>query len=264
VKDYYKILGVSRTSSIDDIKRAYRRLASQHHPDKGGDTARFQEVEEAYRVLGDPSQRQVYDNPRPHVNVNFSSGTDGFDLNDLFQMFGRNFQRQQGSIARLTLWVDLVDVVRGGPRVVALQVGNSVSNIEIDIPPGIEEGDTIRYPGLAPGKQDLVITYRIKPDPRYERQGRNIIMTQSVSLWDLILGAEIEIQDLIGNRVLLTVPPRTQPGALLRLRGKGIPPKTFGNQTSGSGGDLLVRMTAKIPEDISSSLLEQIKQERDQ
>jgi curved DNA-binding protein len=262
VKDYYQILGVPKTAAADEIKRAYRRLASQHHPDKGGDKTKFQEIQEAYAILGDPDKRQIYDNPRPQTH--FHTGPGSFDFNDLFQMFGANFQRQQGSLARLTLWIDLLDVVRGGPRVVALQVGNTISNVEIDIPPGIEDGDVIRYPGLAPGKQDLLITYRIKPNARYERQGKDIIVSHSVPLWDLILGAEIEIQDLSGGIVLLKVPPRTQPGSLLRLRGKGIPSKSFAGHSVKTAGDLLVRMVARIPDHISAVLLEQIQKERDQ
>ena len=78
MKDYYQILGVAREANPDDIKRAYRRLASQHHPDKGGDTHRFQEIEEAYRVLSDPAQRQQYDNPRSGFGMPFGSG--GIDL----------------------------------------------------------------------------------------------------------------------------------------------------------------------------------------
>ena len=260
MKDYYQILGIPRTATADEIKKAYRRLASQHHPDKGGDTARFQEVEEAYRVLGDPEKRQDYDHPRPQTH--FHPGAGGFDFNDLFQMFGANFNRQQRSaVARLTLWIDLADVVRGGPRPVALQVGNTVSNIEIDIPPGIDDGDTIRYPGLAPGGQDLVISYRIKPDSRYDRQGQNITITQMISAWDLLLGTQLEMQDLTGATVLLTVPPRTQPGSLLRLRGKGIPGKSLPGHVGRPAGDLFVKMQARFPDNISSDLLELIRQE---
>ena len=259
MKDYYQILGVSRSASADDIKRAYRRLASQHHPDKGGDTAKFQEVEQAYRILGDPDSQREYDNPRSQMHFRGDAGT--FDLNDLFQMFNHNFNKSRSAVARLTLWIDISDVVRGGPCPVAVQVGNSVSNIEIDIPPGIDDGDTIRYPGLAPGGQDLVITYRIKPDPRYERQGKDITVNHPVSVWDLLLGTQLEMQDLTGTTVLLTIPPRTQPGSLLRLRGKGIPGKSLPGHVGRLAGDLFVRAVARFPDDISQELLEQIRRE---
>lgn len=263
MKDYYRILGVERTATADDIKRAYRRLASQHHPDRGGDTAKFQEIQEAYSVLGDVQKRSEHDNPRQRVHVNMA-GPGDFDLDSLFQMFGANFRQTRTNAARLTLWIELSDVVRGGPRAVSLQLNNIVTNVEIDVPPGIDDGDTIRYPGLAPNGQDLVITYRIKPDPKIERQGQNVTVNHTVSAWDMLLGADIQIQDLAGQTVILTVPPRTQPGSLLRLRGKGIPGKSLPGYQGRPPGDLLIRVQARFPDSISPELLSAINKERDQ
>ena len=263
MKDYYQILGIAKTASADDIKRAYRRLASQHHPDRGGDTAKFQEIQQAYSILGDEQKRSEYDNPRQRVHVNMG-GTGDFDLDALFQMFGTNFrQSRTNNAVRLTLWIDISDVVRGGPRVISLQFNNTVTNVEIDMPPGIDDGDTIRYPGLSPGGQDLVITYRIRLDARMERQGQNVTITHTVSVWDMLLGADVSIQDLAGNTVILTIPPRTQPGALLRLRGKGIPGKNLPGYQGRPAGDLLVRVQARFPDTISQELLTAINKERD-
>jgi DnaJ-class molecular chaperone len=258
MKDYYGILGVSRSATADDIKQAYRRLASQHHPDKGGDTQRFQEIQEAYAVLGDPHKKQAYDNPRPHMG--FGTHAQGFDLDALFQMFGARTQPTHH--ARITLWIDLRDVITGGPRVISLQMNQSVSNVEIDVPPGIDDGDTIRYPNLAPNRQDLVITYRVRPNDKYQRQGRNIMTEISVDAWDLLLGNDVEILDALGKSVLLTVPPRTQPGTTLRLRGKGIPSKNLPGHQGGPPGDLLVRTQARWPNDITPDLLDAIRQHR--
>ena len=115
--DHYATLGVAKTATADEIKRAYRRLASQHHPDKGGDTAQFQKIEEAYRVLSDPAQRQRYDNPQP--NFGGFSFQQGQNLHDIFgQMFGQNSpfgsQRPKSHI-RMTIWITLADVL--GARV---------------------------------------------------------------------------------------------------------------------------------------------------
>ena len=91
MKNYYQILGVEKSATADDIKRAFRRLASQHHPDKGGDTVKFQEVQEAYGVLGDDAKRAEYDNPRPQFS-GFPGGGGGFNMHDMFgQMFGQQF-----------------------------------------------------------------------------------------------------------------------------------------------------------------------------
>lgn len=261
MKDYYSILGVTKSASPDDIKRAYRRMASQYHPDKqGGDTAKFQEIEEAYRVLSDPESRSAYDNPRQNVHVNF--GGPGFNFDDIFSMFGVN-PRARTPSARLTLWVTLEDVATGGPRLISVQQGNSVGNIEIDIPTGIDDGDTIRYPKMSPDGTDLVITYRVRPHSRWERQGRDIIGTENIDIWDLILGCELPVRDLSDTELILRVPPNTQPGSLLRLKGRGLPNSSIpGRQRHGPGGDLLIRVQAKIPTVISQDLLTAIRTEK--
>ena len=254
MKDYYQILGIARSASADEIKRAYRRLASQHHPDKGGNKERFQEIQEAYAVLGDDSKKQEYDNPRSQ----FRGMPGGFNMDEIFNMFGVNMRQRQGA-ARIALWVTLEDVARGGPRVIALQTGNSISNAEIEIPVGINDGDTIRYPRLSPDGHDLVITYRVKPDPRWQREGRNITTERPVEIWDLILGCEIPVTDLLGANLMLTVPPNTQPGSTLRLRGRGLPPSMIPGQAGGPAGDLFVKVQARIPTDINPELLAAIR-----
>lgn len=261
MKDYYSILGVTKSASPDDIKRAYRRMASQYHPDKqGGDTAKFQEIEEAYRVLSDPESRSAYDNPRQNVHVNF--GGPGFNFDDIFSMFGVN-PRARTPSARLTLWVTLEDVAQGGPRLISVQQNGAVANIEIDIPTGIDDGDTIRYPKMSPDGTDLVITYRVRPHDRWERQGRDIIGTETIDIWDLVLGCEIPVKDLLGTELVLRVPAGTQPGSLLRLRGRGLPNSSIpGRQRHGPGGDLLIRVQAKIPTVISQDLLTAIRTEK--
>ena len=93
MSNHYETLGVSKSATPEEIKRAYRKLASQHHPDKGGDTAKFQQVEEAYRVLSDPAQRQQYDNPQPQGGFNFNFNNSGVppEMQDIFRNFGFNF-----------------------------------------------------------------------------------------------------------------------------------------------------------------------------
>ena len=265
MKDYYQILGVPRSASADDIKKAYRRLASQHHPDKGGDKEKFQEIQEAYNTLSDPTLRNDYDNPRQ--SFNFARGNPGFNLDEIFNMFGADFRNphRHAAAARLSLWISLEDVIKGGPRSVALQIGNRVSSVEINIPAGIEDGDTIRYPGLSPDGNDLVIHYRIKPDPRFQREGRNLICQQDIDLWDLILGCEVMIEDATRATLALTVPPKTQPGSLLRIRGRGIPASNLPGRASNlPTGDLLVKVQARIPEQIDPEIIDVIRRKRHQ
>lgn len=258
MKDYYSILGVDKSASPDEIKKTYRRLASQHHPDKGGNTEKFQEIEEAYRILGNPQKKAEYDSPKSHLHMNF--GSPNFDLDSIFQMFGANMRGHKASgPSRLTLWVTLADVMRGGPRPISLQVGTTISTVEIDIPAGINDGDTIRYPGLAPNGLDLVITYRVKPEQEWTVDGRNIITSKPVVIWDLILGCEIFINDPTGSGLRLTVPANTQPGSLLRLRGRGLPSPALPGRAMHPPGDLLVRVQARLPDQISEELLNMIR-----
>jgi curved DNA-binding protein len=257
MKDYYKSLGVERNASQDDIKRAFRRLASQHHPDKGGDTAKFQEIQEAYAVLGDEQKRAAYDNPQANFGGFNFQGNGPFDFDSIFDIFGAKFsQQQRPRYAKMTLWITLADTVIGGRRTVSVGTHNSVQAVEIEIPAGIDDGDTVQYPGLAPGGLDLVITFRIHPDPRFHRQGSNLVTDHTVSIWDLILGCQTAIRDVRNVTLTLTVPPRTQPGTLLRLKGRGLA------QRHGVPGDLLVRMQTRIPDHISEELINQIEKTR--
>lgn len=253
MKDLYSILGVNKNAPQDEIKRAYRKLAMQHHPDRGGDQALFQEIQQAYDILGDAEKRQAYDNPRSH-NVNINFGGHGFQ--DIFDIFNSGpfagFQQhnQRRGHVRIELWITLYDVAQGGQRTVSINTGNGVSAVEINIPQGINDGDHVQYAKLAPGGQDLVVTFRIIPNNEWHRQGLDIQCRRSVVIWDLILGGELEIKDLLNSEIKARIPPRTQPGTKLRLRGRGL------SNQNGQKGDILVQLDAHLPEQIPQELLE--------
>lgn len=255
MKDYYKILGVDRSAANDVIKQAYRRLASQHHPDKGGDTARFQEIEEAHRVLCDATQRQAYDNPMS------SAGNPHFNFDSIFDMFGVNMRHGgRRQVPRISLWIGLRDVAMGGPRTLAVQTETQIHNVEIDIPPGICDGDVIRYPGIGPGNQDLVIAFRVKLEPGWQRDGNNLIIEQKISIWDLVLGTDVVVGDITGAKLVLTVPPETQPGSLLRLRGRGLPSRQLpGDRLNAPPGDLMIRIGAFVPKNTPQELIDSVR-----
>ena len=253
--DYYALLGVERTADADTIKRAYRKLASQHHPDKGGDTAKFQEIEQAYRVLSDPAQRQQYDNPNPFFNQSRGGHSAQFNFNDIFEMFGAQFQDRSRNYARMSLWITLQDVANPGPRLISVGTSAGTQTIEIQIPTGINDGDNIQYTGLAPGGQDLVVNFRIKPDSNWQRQGDHLITNLTATVWQLVVGAEVPILDIKGNKLMLTIPPQTQMGAMLRVKGRGLPNR------AGQHGDMMVRMNARIPQKISPELITAIQNE---
>jgi molecular chaperone DnaJ len=254
--DYYSTLGVPRTASADEIKKAYRKLASQHHPDKGGDTKKFQEIQAAYETLGDEQKRAAYNNPQPQSPFGSGGFHPGFDFNEIFNMFGAKFQQpQQRGHARMTLWITIQDVANPGARVVAMGTTTGTHNIEITIPNGIQDGDNVQFSGLGPGGQDLVITFRIHPDRTWQRNNTNVTTEHTASVWKLIAGGTITMLDIRGNRIELSIPARTQPGSLLRARGRGLPDR------SGTKGDMLVRVQAEIPTQISEELLAAIQKE---
>ena len=259
MKNPYQTLGVNRDASADEIKRAYRKLASQHHPDKGGDTALFQEIQTAYDTLSDPHKRAAFDNPQPRGFEGFGPqgfGPGGFDFQTIFDVFGIKFQHGQQhrpQNARMTLWITLVDVATGGKRPVSIGSPQGTALVEIEIPLGINDGDTVAYPRLAPGGVDLIVTFRIHPNPKYQRQGPNLHIEHPVSMWDLILGGTTVVRDILNNELKLVIPENTQPGTVLRCRNRGLA------QRGGGAGDMMVHVQARLPENISSELREMIR-----
>ena len=259
MKNYYHTLGLERTATADEVKRAYRRLASQHHPDKGGDKLKFQEVEEAYRTLSDPNKRTQYDNPGfgPFdSNPGFQSATFNFD--SIFNMFGAQFhphmQRQQQ--AQMSLWVTLADVAQGGPRTISVGTQQGTMAVEIEIPQGINDGDRVQYARIGPGGMDLIITFRIHNSPRWQRQGQNLICEETIDIWDLVLGCDLTVKDVLNNQLEVRIPPKTQPGTMVRLKGRGLVSKQH------PPGDLLVRVQGRIPDQIDDQLMAQIERTR--
>lgn len=257
MKDHYATLGVARSASLDEIKQSYRRLASQHHPDKGGDTARFQEIEEAYRVLTDPESRQQYDNPQTQFNGQF--GNHGFNFNDIFSMFAPGAspgQHSRRNHVRMTVWIMLRDAALGGTRTLSIGTAQGTANAQIDIPIGISDGDNVQYAKLGPGGTDLVVEFRIRPDPEWERQELNLITNRRISVFDLICGVNLTVTDIYGKDLATVIPPRTQPGSLLRLKGRGL------RDQRGVQGDAFVRVQTMLPAEIAPEIIAVIAQHR--
>jgi len=257
--DHYQTLGVDRSATAEEIKRAYRRLAMRHHPDKGGDSARFVEIQSAYDVLGDAQKRAAYDNPAPRFGPGFQGQAGTFDFQNIFDVFGTRFQQQQRvNRAQMTMWITLPDVAQATHKTVSVGTPQGTQVVDIEIPAGIEDGDSVQYSGIAPGGMDLIVTYRIHPHPKWQRQGPNLTVEQDISVWDLILGSEIEIRDILGRQLKLTIPPNTQNRTMFRLQARGLA------QKGTTPGDLFVRVQAVIPRDIPDALLAAISAARGQ
>jgi len=258
---HYQTLGVNKDASPEDIKRAFRKLAMQHHPDRGGDETRFKEIQAAYDVLGDPTRRAEYDNPRPNgfrfqAGPGFAAGPGGFDFDQIFSMFGADMGRRNSRPqVRMSLWITLRDVVQGGKRTLNVSTSAGSSLVEIEIPSMIDDGQTVQYTGMAPNGADLLVQFRVKPDSTWQRQGATLLLDHPVSIWTLLLGGEITIVTLTDQRLTVRVPAHTRPGTMLRVRGFGL------RDSQGRAGDLMVRAQAQLPESVSPELMAAIQQE---
>lgn len=262
--DHYKTLGVDKNASPDDIKKAYRRLAGIHHPDKGGDTAAFQKVQQAYETLSDPQKKQEYDHPHQSFGGGFPGGfnfhSQGVDINDILgQMFGgrspfgnHSFQQQY----RTQIWITLEQVYNGGEQLLQMQGPNGVQTIKIQIPRGIEDGATIRLDNIIPNGI-LLVDFRIHPHPRFNRIGQDLQAFHRISVLDLIVGTEFEFITISGKKFMVKVKPGTQPDSTLRITSQGLP---YINQQG--DGDQLILLKPFIPDKIDERVINSILQSK--
>ena len=264
--NYYEVLGVPKTASQDEIKKAYRKLASQHHPDRGGDTAKFQEIQSAYDTLGDENKRAAYDNPAPnHQSFNFNFGPD--NLHDIFAQFGfggNPFQRvhpRKNNDIRTTINLELKDTLVDQRKTLLIQSNNSRKNVDINIPRGITSGTTIRYPGLGdnlfpnipPG--DLYVTLNIIPDPKFMVSGLDIIQTLTIDCFQAILGTEQTVMGLDGKLFNVKIHAGCQPNTKLKIPGEGL--WAFQKDVK---GNLLIQIQISVPTNLTQEQLNLIKQ----
>ena len=157
----------------------------------------------------------------------------------------------------MTLWIRLTDVAQGGTRPVAVGTPQGQSTIEVEIPLGINDGDNVQYQGLAPGGGDLVIQFRVHPDPTWQRNGLDLVTDVTADIWSMILGSDITVHTLTGSQLTTAMPAGTQPRTLIRLRKHGL------RDRSGNQGDLMIRVMPTIPTTIRPELLEAIEKYRE-
>ena len=283
-RDYYKILGVERSASADAVRKAYRKLAMQYHPDRNpGDKQaeeRFKEINEAYQVLNDPKKRARYDqlgseysnwrqgggSPGDFDWAQWFSGQPGGtrveygDINDLFgqDAFSDFFRSIFGGTggARTTargrrapsyqqpITISLEEAYRGTTR--AFQ--SDERQITVRIPAGVKTGSKVRAARAAPDGQDLYLIVDVTDDPRFERQGDDLRTAAAIDVFTAALGGEALVQTVDGE-VTLKIPPGTQPEQVFRLAGRGMPRLKIPQ----ARGDLFVRVKVRIPKDLTSA-----------
>lgn len=256
--DHYQTLGVAKNASPDDIKKAYRKLASQHHPDKGGDTAKFQEIQTAYDTLSDPQKRQQHDSPMPQGNPfgpsGFNFNFNGTDFNDIFGQVFQQHQRQQNQPQsfRTSVHITLEQSYSGGAMPLKLQTHNQVHAVNIDIPKSITDGGQVKYDNLIPGGS-LIVEFRVQPHLKFERRGMDLVCNQSVSILDLIVGGSFEFTTISRRTLEVRIPPKTQPYMNLKIAGEGMP-------VTGSTifGDQIILIKPFVPDMIDDEITQSI------
>jgi DnaJ-class molecular chaperone len=255
--DHYQTLGVAKNATPDELKKAYRRLASIHHPDKGGDTAEFQKIQVAYDTLSDPAKRQQYDNPMPQGNPfgahvgGFHFNMNGFNMDDIFgQMFRQH--HHNNNVFRTTFWISLEQVYNGGEEVLKLQTPTGMHMVRVNIPKGIMDGGQVRYEKVIESN-DLIVEYRIHNHLKYERRMNDLYCNHSISVLDLIVGSSFEFTTISGKTLEVAVPPKTQPFMHLKLAGHGMP-----IQGTTAYGDQIILLKAYIPDIIDSRITDSI------
>ena len=250
----YEVLGVKQGASEAEAKKAFKKLAMKHHPDRGGDEKKFQEVKEAYERITDPDK---------FAQENMGHAPGGFryqrggSVDDIFsEFFGHHNGRQQRQASvQLSLWITLEDVATGGERTVSLQSNSGPQVVNITIPRGVLDNTNVRYQGLGPSGQDLIVVFRIRPHHKFARlKSVDLICEQAVDIWTLLLGGNVNIQTLLGKEITMKLAPKTNPDSQLRLKGQGI-------QNARQTGDLYVKIKATMPDNISDDLLEILRQE---
>ncbi len=276
-RDFYDILGVSKTATAADIKSAYRKLALKWHPDRNKEkdaSEKFKEINEAYEVLSSPEKKSKYDqfghaafgggtgynpfgqqssgNPFSSYyssggNINFEDlfgGQGGFsDPFDIFSAFfgGANTSRRQAK-PHYTIKLDFMDVIKGVDK----NIVHQGKEYTVKVPAGIDEGNRIRY-------NEFDVSFEIKPSKVFKRDGSDVIVNHEIPFTLAILGGETEVPTLEGD-LNIRIRPGTQPESVLRLTGKGLK-----HLQSNRHGDFYIRFVIKLPAKLSGKQKELLK-----
>lgn len=282
-KNYYDTLGVGKAASDKDIKRAFRNLAKQYHPDANPDNpqaeASFKEINEAYEVLGDADKRQQYDRfgsrfadygrngGGQHANADFGDSSFSDILENMFNGFGRSSatgaprqHRARGRDLEQQVTISLYEAYHGASR----RVSKGQRTVSVNIPTGAKTGTRVRLSGEGESSQmggppgDLYLIVEVADDPTYDRDGDDLHVEFKVDMFTALLGGEADVPTMTGA-VRLTIPPGTQSGRKFRLGGKGMPRL----KKKSEFGNLYARALVTVPETLTDDQRRLAQQLRD-
>ena len=262
--DYYTILGVPRTATPEEIKKAYKKKSMQHHPDRGGNQDEFIKVQSAYDVLSNSDKRDAYDNPQPNFNQQRQHNPFGGSPFD--HIFGQGFaqQRQTPRNRDITLQakISLAEVLTGKNLIIQYQLSNGkIETVTVDVPAGAKHGDTIQYEGLGDvghpryPRGNLQVRIKVSNNKNWLRDQDHLFTKKSVNVFDLLLGCVIIITTLDKKRLEIKVPQGTKPGAKFSIPGYGLP-----NMHNRQRGTLFVEVEADMPKITDKDVLNKIQQ----
>ena len=279
-KDFYKVLGVSKDVSDAELKKVYRKLAREYHPDSNPNNAaaeaKFKEISEAYSVLSDKAQRAEYDQVRAMGGgARFTGGAGGFPgggfpggaggFEDVFSNlfggggmggFGGFGGPQRGSDLSHRATIDFIDSIKGTTLKLNFDRGGAV---QVKIPAGIQDGQKVKVRGKgSPSPNggeagDLLVSVHVKPHPVFVRDGNNLRVTVPVTFVEASLGATIQVPTLGGEPVKLKVAPGTPNGRVLRVKGKGV-------ESSKGTGDLLATIEIAVPSHLTEKAKKKLEE----
>lgn len=272
MSNYYSILGLDSSASAEDIKRAYRKLASQHHPDRGGDTKKFQEIQAAYETLSDPVKKAEYDSPKSQYNdPYFTPGGIPPEFADFFKQFNfgnpfnfhSNAAPQRNKTLNIQTTITLEDAYTGKDLVASIKLPSGREQIlEIKIPAGVHDGNTLRFSNIGDDsipnipRGDIHLTIHVQPHAVFQRQGDDLIRTLPINCIDAMIGKTTYVTAINGKTLEVKIPPGTQHNQVLGITSFGMP-NIANNQNKGR---LLLNVHINIPGNLNEHQISTLKE----
>jgi len=259
---YYDTLGVTEQATKDEIKKAYRKLSKQHHPDmNGGDDAKFKEIAEAYEHLSDDVKRAQYDASRMNPFANMGGNGFAFDgnLSDMFnQFFGGDPRRARGQNHTIMMNISFMDAYKGSEKVFAL----NGEHVRVNIPRGVKTGTKLRMKGKgqinpynpSAGRGDLIINIQVQPDPIFIVNGDDIWIDYNLPWWNIITGCKIDVELPDGSMIKVPVNKNSYHHKTLRVKDKGWP-----IYNTNQNGSLMIRLNVTFPE-LDDSMINKVNE----